>query len=435
MKQQMNEMRKAMTQMAQTFKRLALEETKAQEASPSSASSSSSSSPADSKADASETTDSDSYKRPCIAPPIDTTGAVRFVSTDALDKKDPNKQRNDDAYFGGYSTRRIHEIMLKDYVRTECYRDAMYHNKELFEGKVVLDVGCGTGILSMFAAKAGAKKVIGIDRAGIIDRAKEIVHNNGLDHIVTLIKDTVETVTLPVDKVDIIISEWMGYFLLFESMLPSVLFARDKWLVEGGIVYPDYAMMYISAAEASWNKSRTVGFWHDVYGFDMSILIDDRERWTGSDIEIVDPKRIITDTVEIASFDLMTVKSEELDYTAKFQLAMTRDDNLECFVVHFDTPFTRKLKNPKLLRTGAEHPPTHWKQSTFYLANPIACKKGDVVKGELRASRTNDNEREYDVMIRYSVVHKSSGEDVETQAFIQEYQLTGWSDLDLENII
>ena len=49
--------------------------------------------------------------------------------------------------------------MLKDEVRTLTYRNSMYHNKHLFKDKVVLDVGCGTGILSMFAAKAGAKHV------------------------------------------------------------------------------------------------------------------------------------------------------------------------------------------------------------------------------------------------------------------------------------
>ena len=52
--------------------------------------------------------------------------------------------------------------MLKDEVRTLTYRDSMYHNRHLFKNKVVLDVGCGTGILCMFAAKAGARKVIGV---------------------------------------------------------------------------------------------------------------------------------------------------------------------------------------------------------------------------------------------------------------------------------
>ena len=49
--------------------------------------------------------------------------------------------------------------------------------------------------------------------------------------VITLIKGKIEEVELPVDKVDIIISEWMGYCLLYESMLETVLFARDKWLV------------------------------------------------------------------------------------------------------------------------------------------------------------------------------------------------------------
>lgn len=59
--------------------------------------------------------------------------------------------------------------MLKDQVRTLTYRNAMYHNKHLFKGKIVLDVGCGTGILSMFAARAGAKHVYGVS-TGVISR-------------------------------------------------------------------------------------------------------------------------------------------------------------------------------------------------------------------------------------------------------------------------
>lgn len=70
--------------------------------------------------------------------------------------------------------------MLKDEVRTLSYRNAIQNNPQLFRGKTVLDVGCGTGILCMFAARAGAKKVIGVDMSNIIDQAKEIVRANGL---------------------------------------------------------------------------------------------------------------------------------------------------------------------------------------------------------------------------------------------------------------
>ena len=55
--------------------------------------------------------------------------------------------------------------MLKDTVRTKTYQNAIYQNEFLFKDKIVLDVGCGTGILSLFCAKAGAKHVYGVSAA------------------------------------------------------------------------------------------------------------------------------------------------------------------------------------------------------------------------------------------------------------------------------
>ena len=75
--------------------------------------------------------------------------------------------------------------MLKDTTRTDAYRDFIYENKDLFKDKTVLDVGCGTGILSMFCARAGAKRVIAVDNSDIITCARETVHKNGMGETIT----------------------------------------------------------------------------------------------------------------------------------------------------------------------------------------------------------------------------------------------------------
>lgn len=59
----------------------------------------------------------------------------------------------------------------------------------------------------------------------------------------------VEEVVLPVEKVDIIISEWMGYFLFYESMLDTVLWARDRWLTPEGLIFPDKATLSLVGIE------------------------------------------------------------------------------------------------------------------------------------------------------------------------------------------
>lgn len=66
---------------------------------------------------------------------------------------------------------------------------------------------------------------------------------------ITLVKGKLEDTELPIQQFDIIISEWMGYFLLYESMLDTVLEARDRYLKPGGLIFPDHATMYLAAIE------------------------------------------------------------------------------------------------------------------------------------------------------------------------------------------
>ena len=64
-----------------------------------------------------------------------------------------------DEYFSSYADLSVHELMLKDKHRTLAYKTFIEKNPGLFQDKVVVDVGAGTGILSLFAARAGAKQV------------------------------------------------------------------------------------------------------------------------------------------------------------------------------------------------------------------------------------------------------------------------------------
>lgn len=124
----------------------------------------------------------------------------------------------------------------------------------------------------MFAVQAGASQVYAVDCSSIIEQAAKIIKANDYSDRITLIQSKMEEVELPVPHVDIIISEWMGYFLLYESMLNTVLYARDKWLKPGGLIFPDKAVIYLSAVEQEQIKKERIDFWENVYGFDMTAL-------------------------------------------------------------------------------------------------------------------------------------------------------------------
>ena len=91
--------------------------------------------------------------------------------------------------------------------------------------------------------------VIGVESSPIAEQATKNVKENKLDNIIKIVRGEVEEVELPAATVDIIISEWMGYCLFYESMLDTVLYARDKWLAPGGLMFPDRATLYVCGIE------------------------------------------------------------------------------------------------------------------------------------------------------------------------------------------
>ena len=125
--------------------------------------------------------------------------------------------------------------MICDRVRTEAFRRAI--DAVVRPGDIVLDVGAGSGILSLFAARAGAARVYAIERTTVAVLAQELAATNGVADIVHVIHGDVTDVELP-ERVDVIVSEWLGGFGIDEGMLVPVIVARDRWLKPGGVMIP-----------------------------------------------------------------------------------------------------------------------------------------------------------------------------------------------------
>jgi protein arginine N-methyltransferase 1 len=224
------------------------------------------------------------------------------------------------------------------------------------------------------------------------------VSKNNLSDKITIIKSTVEDAILPVDQVDIIISEWMGYMLLYESMLDTVIFARDKWLVKDGIILPDKAVINLAALEDNDYKQQKIYFWDDVYGIDMSCL----RNYSLSEplIDCCERKAIISTVCPIYELDLYTVTKEDLDFSNKYHIKFTRNDWMHALVSWFDIFFT-KLPNAISFTTGPFNKPTHWKQVVFYTSQDIPVWKGDSLTGSFALRKSESNFRQLDVKISY----------------------------------
>ncbi|XP_049886336.1 protein arginine N-methyltransferase 3 [Pectinophora gossypiella] len=309
---------------------------------------------------------------------------------------------DDEGYFNTYAHFGIHYDMLSDKVRTESYRDAILNNTETLKDKVVLDLGCGTGILSMFSATAGAKKVYALDQSEVIYHAMDIIRENNLHNVIKTVKGRLENTKLD-EKVDIIVSEWMGYFLLFEGMLDSVIYARDNYLKPGGLLLPNKCNISLVANGDVDTHKKLIEFWSDVYGYKMNCMKSEVVR--EASIDIVGSKHILSQSCVVKEIDINTCTTDVMDFTSEFKLPITRDGTLTSLVGYFDTFFD--LPNKVSFSTGPHTTSTHWKQTVFYFRDCKEVKAGDVIEGTIICSRQKTDVRALTVQIAiFGKTHK-----------------------------
>lgn len=340
---------------------------------------------------------------------------------DDSEKEKKEGPDNDTYYFTSYSHSSIHETMLQDTIRTEAYQNAILGNPHLFKDKVVMDIGCGTGILSLFAAKAGAKKVIAIDASDMYKEATQIVESNGYQDVIHVchgkIEDLIEDKLpdkLPLEtgeQVDVVISEWMGYALFFETMLPSVMIARDRLMNKTGTMWPNRSIVYLEGA-----RDNRLEYWSDVYGFNMNVMKDRviKELRKDAEVEVVDAENIVTNRDEIVVHDLNTCCDKDLDFEVPFELkpqidAPAKTSNgyqVDKLVISFDIDFDICGSTPISFSTGCQTKSTHWKQTTLWFdANDVVpvLSKNEVMKGSFRMARNEINPRDMDFLVQWQV--------------------------------
>ncbi|XP_010464990.1 PREDICTED: probable protein arginine N-methyltransferase 3 [Camelina sativa] len=358
-----------------------------------------------------------------------------------------NIRKVNENYFGSYSSFGIHKEMLSDKVRTEAYRDALMKNPTLLSGSVVMDVGCGTGILSLFAAKAGASRVVAVEASEKMAKVATKIakdnkvfndneHNGVLEVAHSMVEELDKSIQIEPHSVDVLVSEWMGYCLLYESMLSSVLYARDRWLKPGGAILPDTATMYV----AGFGKGATsLPFWEDVYGFDMSSIgkeiLEDTARLPI--VDVIEERDLVTEPALLQTFDLATMKPDEVDFTATATLEPIESEAktrlCHGVVLWFDTGFTNRFckENPTVLSTSPYTPPTHWAQTVLTFQEPITMapaslltgddRRGDIGTEELPASSIHLR-----VSVARSYEHRSIDVSLEATGLSSKGQKRRW---------
>ncbi|KAH8413234.1 hypothetical protein KR009_009073, partial [Drosophila setifemur] len=266
-----------------------------------------------------------------------------------------------------YSIFQIHELMLKDRPRQEAYYNAILGNKDLFKDKIVMDVGAGTGILSAFCAKAGARLVYAVEASNVATKvALDLIEDNGLTDVVKVIHSRVEEFELPSEaqKVDIIVSEWMGFYLLHEGMLDSVLLARDKFLKEDGQLFPSECTMFV----APCSVPSLYDSWSDVDGIKMDTFARKLRAQKPARPEIlpVEPKDLLHEGVVIHWMNLLDVSVDELDCIEfKDVMALQKTGKHQGFCIWWEVRFPGE--NSVVLSTHPDAPLTHWKQVVLVL--------------------------------------------------------------------
>ena len=292
-----------------------------------------------------------------------------------------------DHYFDSYGGLGLQRYMVSDKPRTDSFAAAI---KEVVqEGDEVIDVGTGTGLLAILAAKAGAKKVYGLDDSDIAEVAKTLVERNGLTDVVDIVRCNASNFDLG-NTTDVIVSEWLGLLAFAEAMLDDLIVARDANLKPGGTMIPsevDVLLAPVSCPDL-YNREGP-GFWREtIHGIDYAIL-EELEQNQELSLQIrVPAESMLAKGQPMVSLNMATASSEDPWERGELKFQMERGARLDGFVGWFSMQLSPSVR----LDTGPDSPLTHWRQIHFPF-KPFNVEAGQILNVRYALDRSEQNSR------------------------------------------
>ena len=300
----------------------------------------------------------------------------------------------------------VYSSIFEQHINTLSFRAAIEINSEFFEDKTVLVINSGIGLYSLFCAKAGAKKVYSLEpNKTYFKFQKKIIQQNRYQDIIEVYSCDVEHI-YDIGEVDIIICEWMGNFLLSNSYLKKVIYARDRFMVKDGLIFPDKVTLYIAGIQDEEFKQDKFKMWDNVYNVNMNCVKN--VSFKDPLIDNISKKNILSTICPIFEVDLYKIRENEINFSNSYELIFNKNDNLSAIAGWFDVEFS-KTPNKIKFTTSPYNQYTKWKQTIFYLEKSIKVEKGNILKGSfcVRVDPKSHDMNCIDIKISYNMIKNS----------------------------
>lgn len=270
-----------------------------------------------------------------------------------------------------YGATPIHREMLRDKVRVNAYAQAL---ARLAPDKVVADFGCGTGILSIIAALKGASRVYGLELTPIAELAKELVRQHRLDGNVQIIVGDASQASLP-EKVDILVSEWMGGLAVDENFVPALVRCRKALLKDGGLMIPARAKGFAALAEDPLLEAGMDCWFNGYHGVDLSALAHLHSNEVLNARHEITEARLISEPALLFDLDMCRVEASEADFEYSGVCKAARDGTVSCIAAWFECD----MGEGTVLTNAPWAPKTHWGRTAFPIGKPLRVREGQQI--------------------------------------------------------